>query len=921
MTPPGALSPGDYAALSALFDELSELDPEAQARRLALLRGQAHPQADRLARMLEALSGPRTDELLPRLQQGAAPARPGAHSAGKRIGPWRLESPLGSGGMAEVWLALRDDGRLKREVALKLLYPMPGAAGAARAARFERERDILAALRHPHIAALLDAGIEPDGQAWLALERVDGERITEWCDAHRATLEQRIGLFRQVLLAVQHAHAQLVIHRDLKPGNILVSAQGEVRLLDFGIAKLLADGEPSIDDTALTQQAGRPLTPRYASPEQMRGEPLSTASDVYALGVLLHELLTGRLPYNLAHGGAAELERAIVEVEPELPSRALPSAEVAAARATTPRALQRALAPELDAVLLRALAKLPAARYSSVDALLADIDRWSAGVPVTARTPGAWFRLRRFVARHPLGVGAGVLAGLSLLGLSGTALVFGLRAQQQSERAVLTRDFVLDMFRKADVDQSKGADISARDMLDWGRRRAAALPTQPDLRAELLMGIGESQSETSDYAGAALSFAEAAQLYRTLAMGDGVVLAEAQRAEIAVRQGDLAQAALFVAAARAALPPKPAPALRARVEQAAGMLAMDAGRFAEAAAHDNLAADAAAQAWAPTDLRRLRIVRQLAQSEAMSGQPEAALTRLERLLQQTGALSGLDPRERAGIEFERAAIAWSLARYREVASRMATALPRCEAAVGRLSEVCNMSRRLRAAALLRQGDLAAAEALLPDIDAEIASPSDPRRQAEAVIVACRIRAGLGRVDDADRAWRALREIALGQGGAPVPENLRIEALLAYAEGMLHAGRPADARAWIGRAHDRIALAAVPMPSLAVRAEVFSAASELLDQPPEAALATLQSAVQEAARVLGDKHPQRWLYALNTLEPLRTAGRDAEANTLLAQALPVLSESLGADAPTLQRVAGWQRKPEGATPAAPLALLF
>ncbi|HJV61566.1 MAG TPA: serine/threonine-protein kinase, partial [Albitalea sp.] len=309
-----------WSALSALYEEADALPAHALPGWLAQLERQGHTLLPQLRRMLEARSQMETDDFLgtlPRL--GDSGSGSGHWCAGRRVGPYRLVRALGEGGMAEVWLADRDDGAFRRQVAIKLPYPRPGRETFA--ARFDRERDILATLRHPHIAGLYDAGVTPEGQAWLALEYVEGQPISAFCDERHLPLRERVTLFRQVLLAVQHAHANLVIHRDLKPANILVTPQGEVRLLDFGIAKLLDTPGDAIEETELTRQAGRSMTPRYASPEQLTGLPLTTACDVYSLGVVFYELMCGERPYELKVESAAQLEHAILEVEPRAMSR------------------------------------------------------------------------------------------------------------------------------------------------------------------------------------------------------------------------------------------------------------------------------------------------------------------------------------------------------------------------------------------------------------------------------------------------------------------------------------------------------------------------------------------------------------------------------------------------------------------------
>jgi serine/threonine protein kinase/predicted Zn-dependent protease len=326
---------------------------------------------------------------------------------GELVGPYRLIRLLGQGGMAEVWLAQRADGSLKREVALKL--PMLRRDREDLSSRFTRERDILAALEHPHIARLYDAGVCPDGLPYLAMEYVRGERLTVWCDTHRLGVNERLKLVQQVLDALQYAHAHQVIHRDIKPSNILVNEAGHVRLLDFGVAKLLEQHERQTD---LTIVYGRALTPEYASPELARGDTVEPASDVYSLGVLLYELLTGCLPYAVkAANSAAVLEEAIVAADVTRPSAHLaPDADVA--RATTQGKLERQLRGDLDAIVLKALAKQPSDRYGSAAALADDLQRYLSGQPVKARPDRFTYRFSKLVRRRRAGWTAGIAAAV-----------------------------------------------------------------------------------------------------------------------------------------------------------------------------------------------------------------------------------------------------------------------------------------------------------------------------------------------------------------------------------------------------------------------------------------------------------------------------------------------------------------------------
>src|SRR5262249_43373998 len=356
-----ALSPESRPGILESGDQAMEITPPV--RKL--------PDAEEQTADHDSYGGPRS----------SAPGRGAV--VGQTVGPYVLLRRLGVGGMGEVWLARRAEGGLQREVALKL--PLSNPLPWDIAERFSLERDILGRLEHPHIARLYDAGVSADGQPYLAMELVHGEPITTFSDGRRLDVEERIALFQQVLIAAQSAHANLVLHRDLKPSNILVTATGEVRLLDFGIAKLLAGETPAPQGT-VTECSGRMLTPAYASPEQILGQPLSTASDVYALGVVLFKLLTGKAPYQVELSSIAQLELAIVQGDPLRPSAAI-DGEAAELRRTSRRKLARQLAGDLDTVVGKALAKRPGDRYGSASALAEDLERVLTRQPIQARAP------------------------------------------------------------------------------------------------------------------------------------------------------------------------------------------------------------------------------------------------------------------------------------------------------------------------------------------------------------------------------------------------------------------------------------------------------------------------------------------------------------------------------------------------------
>ena len=345
----------------------------------------------------------------------ASGLQPGAH-----IGPYQLIQLLGAGGMAEVWLARRADGVFKREVALKV--PLLSRLRADLEQRFTRECDILASLEHTNIARLYDAGVDPNGLPYLSMEYVLGRPLTDWCDAHRLGISARLKLFLQVLEAVQYAHEKQVIHRDLKPSNVLVTESSQVRLLDFGVAKLM---EADAQLTQLTNVYGRALTPDYASPELLRGDLVDARSDVYSLGVLLYELLTGVRPYQLKSAASIGLlEQAITTVEVKKPSVQREPAAIAA-RSTTQEKLTRQLRGDLDAIALKALAKEPTQRYRSAAALAGDLRRYLDGKLIEARPARFTDRPRKFVRRNKAVVGVTVTAVTAIV--AATFLLVGLQ--------------------------------------------------------------------------------------------------------------------------------------------------------------------------------------------------------------------------------------------------------------------------------------------------------------------------------------------------------------------------------------------------------------------------------------------------------------------------------------------------------------
>jgi len=477
-----------WQRLSPLLDVLLELGPEARAKQLQILKAQDPELAEDLEKLL-ALEDDSDDFMAQPLLD-----KPGQPQTGTLVGPYRMESVLGEGGMGMVWLASRADGLYERKVALKLLRP--GLADPNLRLRFSREREILARLAHPNIARLLDAGIGSEGQPYLALEYVQGIPITDYCQAHGLSVDTRLKLFLQVCEAVSHAHANLIVHRDLKPSNILVTPTGEVRLLDFGIAKLLDDNEPV---PVHPRTEVRSFTLHYAAPEQVRGELVTTMTDVYSLGVVLYELLANTKPYRLRRQTDAEWEQAILAVEPLKPSLAAQRSTDGGLVQANARRQARRLSGDLDNIALKALAKLPEHRYASVEALSQDLQRHLQGRPVLARPQSVSYRLNKYVSRHRWGLAAGIgIASVLLLALA--ASVWQSRqAMRETARAQAMQDFVIGLFDNAGVAQ-QGNIFDARKLLVAGERRGEReLADQPLARAELLGVIARLRIGLGDY--------------------------------------------------------------------------------------------------------------------------------------------------------------------------------------------------------------------------------------------------------------------------------------------------------------------------------------------------------------------------------------------------------------------------------------
>jgi serine/threonine-protein kinase len=460
----------EWSRVETELDAALDRDSADRAAFLADLRRRDPAVAASVDRLLRAIdAGPSLldralPEIAPDLVVGCLEPGESAAPPVEAVGPYRLLREIGRGGMGEVYLAERSDGQYQKQVAVKLVRPGVDRAGLER--RFERERQILATLEHPNIARLIDGGVTDAGLPYLVLEYVEGSRIDEYCERKALGPLGRLDLFDRVAGAVEFAHQKLVVHRDLKPGNILVSDAGEVKLLDFGIAKLL-DEDPAVG--GVTRTGALLATPEYASPEQVRGEPVSAATDVYALGVILYELLSGRRPYRATSATPHDLAVAICE---ELPPRP-------------------GLGGDLDAIVLMALAKEPAHRYGSVQQLRDDLERYRRGFPVRARPATRRYRAGKFLRRNRGKLVATTLVtGAVVAGLAATTWQ-ARSAQREARRAERVVAFLSGIFQVSDPDRSGGGEVTARQLLDRGAAQLdRELGTEPALRADMLRTIG-----------------------------------------------------------------------------------------------------------------------------------------------------------------------------------------------------------------------------------------------------------------------------------------------------------------------------------------------------------------------------------------------------------------------------------------------
>jgi serine/threonine-protein kinase len=890
-----SISPSDWPRLLTLVEQA--LDMPAQERE-AWLRG-----LDLSALLAQALRGLLDERrsveaggfltALPSLSDSEHLSSP-RFAEGNLIGPWRLLRELGQGGMSVVWLAQRHDHQIERTVALKLPHAGPGQELLAR--RMLRERKILAALEHPNIARLYDVGITGEGTPYLVMEFVPGTHLLAHADAQHLDIRERAALFRQVLAAVQFAHGKLVLHRDLKPSNILVDADGQVKLLDFGIAKLMAGDGDTGDHSQLTRGTERQLTPSYASPEQIQGQALGTASDVYSLGVVLYELLCGQRPHAAPTGSAAQLEAAVLNEEVSLPSRRRADAAMLKARSTTAKALARTLRGDLDAIVLKALAKAPEDRYASAEAFSADLGRWLSGKTVSARGHSVWYPLGKFVRRHRVSLVLGGLAFVALLAASTVAMVQSHTAKQEGERAAAARDFMLQLFEETDPAKLRGVELTASQRLELGRQQAESrLGGQARLQAEVLAGIGEAQLKAGDSSSADAALLTAANFF--MATGDRPREAAARltRLRIAVGETDLEAAASMLAELEPLLP-----TIRSdRVLHVRWLAVQGAAAFAM---HDPKAARKwLEQCIALADLEDPQQIASAFEARltlsallALAGAPLSAQDQLKAAEQMPDAGRSLSAVERAlGLAEARARLAWSEGGAASI-DALPASIARCDTELGARHLICGRLKVRLLNAYMISGETAKMGPLMADGSWWLQRSTSPSVQFTAALTLAQATALLPPIDPKAESLLLLQEMLKPGAQRPLPVDAQLEGLITLAEIQLRMGDPSQAAVWLDRAESLLGRAlrkdghawhlklgrALILQSLGRDNEALAAMSALCSIPHRTA--------------------QYNLTRLNCVRSLVLTGQGAEAINIASEATEALTKRVGPEVPNAQR---------------------
>ncbi len=811
---------------------------------------------------------------------------------GDRIGPYRILHTLGVGGMGEVYLAERVDAEFEQKVAIKVVHA--GSLRRATQSRFKVERQILAQLDHPNIAHLLDGGTMPDGTAYIVMEYVDGVPIDLYCDTNRLDIPARLRLFQTVCAAVHYAHQNLIVHRDLKPSNILVTQAGIPKLLDFGIAKLLDDDRAGPHTLAMTHADLRMLTPDHASPEQVRGEPITTASDVYVLGVLLYKLLTGIGPFVIASMRLDDIHRAICERNPPLASHAVAATgsvdpEALAARSTSASRLRRTLKGDLDNIIAKAMHKEPGRRYGSSQQMANDIERYLSGKPVIARRDTVSYRSTKFVQRHwlPLAAVVGMISLIVIFAATmyvqsqriaaqrDLAAQLRERAEREKGRAEEVSNFLVSLFKLSDPGENRGAQVTARELLDSGAKRLqSALQDQPETKAALLATVGAVYDSLGQFQDAVPILQQALTLEPVAAERSRVdTLLELSRAQLGA--GNLAgsEIPLKEALTLAQKDFGAASPETGRALWAYGRLRHEQGQFGEAKLLYQRGLDILERTNAPqTDIASL--LDDLAQVYARDQQWQLAKATYERALEIDRRLLGEDSPRVATHLHNLAIVAQNMGNLRQAESLYRDAIARQERAYGDEHVETARSHGNYGLLLQREGRLDEAE---PELRRALAVALKLYGPDSYNVAYARVSLGMllhdkGDLSDAENEYR--QALAVYDKSLQPNHQWRAAALVHLARLMVDRGKPDEALQLSDQALQIWNATSTPSNQGTAQAHAVHAyALAHLGRSREAA-DELASAVQVLADARGNddivvRRAQSWLKNLRP-DPVRTA---------------------------------------------------
>ncbi|HTT24879.1 MAG TPA: serine/threonine-protein kinase [Candidatus Sulfotelmatobacter sp.] len=916
------LSPEQWRALAPYLDQALEMGDDERASWIAGLGAKDPALAAQLAVLLQ-----QHNELakIGFMETSATLTEGTPKLAAQTAGPYKLVSLLGQGGMGSVWVAERSDGRFERRVAVKLVNI--ALAGKGNEARFKREGAIVGRLSHPHIAELMDAGVTENGVPYLVLEYVEGVPIDQYCDEHNLDIPGRLRLFLDVASAVAHAHASLIVHRDIKPSNVFVSKEGKVKLLDFGIAKLLEGEGESGAETLLTMQAGRAMTPRCAAPEQMTGGAITTATDVYALGVMLYELLTGQHPAGKNLSSAADLVKAIVYTEPRRPSEMVTAVRAenetasanAAHRTTTPEKLSRLLRGDLDTIVSKALKKNAGERYSSVTAMADDVQRYLKHQPISARAESFAYRATKFVRRNRTPVALATVAVVAIVaGAVGTWIQartaraqrdFAFRQLEQSEAVNDLNSFLL-----SDAAPS-GKPFTVNELLARAQHIVERQHGNDAGRVELLISIAEQYDTQDEDAKARPVIEEAYRLSRALADHSTRAQASCAMGHVLSQSDDTKRAEPLIQEGLGELTDEPQYALdRVSCLLHGSSVARNTGDVQQGIARVEEAQRTLQKAPFDPEMRRLRVSMDLAEAYREAAQLPQAIRAFEEASVRLTAL-GRDDTETAGTLFNNWALAVKqmgrpleaerlfrraidisradqahqgvspmllnnyasaledLARFQEAASYAELAYTRAQEAGDEV--VINQALLTRARLYRALHDVGRAEAALAEVEPRLRKALPPGHYAFAALTSDRSLVALERGDvvsaerlanDAIRALQA--SIKAGKSGINVLPLLYQRRAIVE----LQAGRPDDAASDVDKALELLQsnTTAGTFSYRTGRAYLYLARARKAQGREADAQAAARTAAEHLADAVGSDHPDtiaaRQLAGLDPLIP-------------------------------------------------------